>query len=114
MIPAAARFEAACREWQLKFGLLDWSFRFIATEGDGTKDAEVDMDHDLREAVFTFYTEGEHVYTPERLAIHECLHVVLVELLEIAVVRAHLEHRDVEREEHRAIERLLNVLDGRP
>ena len=114
MTDLAARFEAACREWQVKLGLLDWSFRFRSEAGDGTKDAEVDMDHDAREATFTYYTDGEHAYTPERIAIHECLHVVLVEILEVAILRCHVEHPDVEREEHRAIERLLNVLDGRP
>lgn len=111
MSDAAARFEKACREWQLRLGLLDWSFRFKAIKGDSTKHAEVNMDHDAREATFTFYTKGEHVYSPERLALHECLHVLLVETLEIAVLRAHVSHKDVEREEHRAIERLVNVLD---
>jgi hypothetical protein len=113
MSEGAARFEKACREWQTKLGLLDWSFRFEAIKGDSTKHAEVNMDHDAREAIFTFYTRGQHDYSPERLALHECLHVLLVETLEAAVLRANIDHRDVAREEHRAIERLVNVLDGR-
>jgi hypothetical protein len=111
---SAERFEAACCAWQTRLGLLDWAFRFKVEEGDDTKDAEVDMDHDARTAIFTYYTKGDHADPPERLAAHEVLHVLLVELLEAAVLRCHVEHKDVEREEHRAIERLLNALDGRP
>lgn len=111
MSDAPARFEAACRAWQAKLGLFDWAFRFKVEEGDDTKAAEVDMDHDAREAVFTYYTKGEHPDRPERLAIHEVLHVLLNELMEVSVLRCHMEHKDVEREEHVAIERLLNVLD---
>jgi hypothetical protein len=111
---SAERFEAACMAWRAKFGLLDWAFRFKVEEGDDTRCAVVDMDHDAREAIFTYYTKGEQPEAPERLACHEVLHVVFVELLEVAVLRCHVEHKDVEREEHRAIERLLNALDGRP
>lgn len=113
MSDAAARFEAACREWQARFGLLDWAFRFEVVKSPSTKHAEVNMDHEIREAIFTFYTSGKPVYTPERLALHECLHVVLVEVLEVTAQRACITHRDVEREEHRAIERLTNVIGGK-
>lgn len=113
MSDAATRYEQACRDWQTKFGLLDWSFRFEVVKGDATKHAEVNMDHDAREAIFTFYTKGQHVYAPERLALHEVLHVLLVEVLEATALRASLTHPEVEREEHRAIERLVNVLGGK-
>ena len=111
---SAERFEASCREWQAKFGLFDWAFIFAVEEGDETKFAEVDMCHDAREATFTYYTKIEHRDAPERLALHEVLHVLLNEMLEMAILRCHPEHKDVEREEHRVIERLLNALDGRP
>lgn len=113
MSDAATRFEASCREWQEKFGLLDWSFRFEVVKSPSTKHAEVNMDHDAREAIFTFYAAGKPVYAPERLALHECLHVVLVETLEMTALRASIDHKDVEREEHRAIERLVNVIGGK-
>jgi hypothetical protein len=111
MSEAAARFEKACREWQAKLGLFDWSFKFEVVKGHSTKYAEVNMDHDAREALFTFYAKGKQDYSIERLALHECLHVLLVETLEAAVLRANIDHKDVAREEHRAIERLVNLLD---
>lgn len=103
------RFEAECRRRQVRFGLADWAFRFKVEEGDETKDCQVDMDHDARTAIFTYFTKGEHLDSPEREAAHEVYHVVLVELLEVTVLRGHVEHRDVAREEHRAIERMLNA-----
>lgn len=110
----ASRFEASCRDWQTRLGLNDWAFRFRVKRGDDTKAAEVDMDRDAREAVFTAYTRGKHVDTPERVALHEVLHVVLNEMQEVAALRGNHEHKDVEIEEHRAIERLVNMIDGRP
>lgn len=113
MSDGAVRFEATCREWRDRFGLLDWTFRFEAVKGDSTKHAEVNMDHDAREATFTFFTKGRPVYEPEWLALHEVLHVLLVEVLEVTALRASVFHRDVEREEHRVIERLMAVLGGK-
>lgn len=109
----ARRFEKSCRAWQEEFGLMDWAFLFEAKKGDGTKVAEVNMDREAREAIFTAYTRGKHLYPPERIALHEVLHVVLNEAIEIAALRGNHDHCDVAIEEHRAIERLTNVIDGR-
>lgn len=109
----ARRFERSCLKWREAFGLYDWAFRFKVKKGNDTKAAEVDMDRDAREAAFTFYTKGRHPDSPERLALHEVLHVILNEAQEIAAIRGNHEHKDVEIEEHRAIERLVNVIYGR-
>lgn len=111
---SAERFEAECRRRWVRFGLFDWAFRFKVEEGDDTKDAEVDMDHDARTAIFTYYTKGEHLDSPEREAAHEVYHVLSVELQEVLILRGHIEHKDVAREEHRMIERLLNAEEDRP
>jgi hypothetical protein len=110
----AAQFEAAVRKLQVDLGLLDWAFRFETVEGDDTKAAEVNMDRDSREAVFTAYTKGEHPDTPERIAFHESLHVLVNEMQELAAERGNHDHRDVAREEHRFIERMGNFVFGRP
>ena len=109
----AKRFEESCCDWAAKLGLNDWAFGFRSEEGDGTKVAEVAMDREAREAIFTAYTGGKHSYTPERIALHEVLHVVFNEMQELAAIRGNHEHRDVGLEEHRAIERLLNLIIGK-
>ena len=106
----SAAFEQSCLAWRCKFGLLDWAFRFTVEEGDDSKEARVDMDREARTAIFTSYTKGEHYDSPERTALHEVLHVVLNEMQELSALRGNHEHVDVAIEEHRAIERLLNVI----
>lgn len=108
----ARRFEESCCKWGTKLGLHDWAFSFRSEEGDGTKVAEVEMDRDAREAIFTAYTGGKHSFTPERIALHEVLHVLFNEMQELASIRGNHEHRDVALEEHRAIERLLVLIIG--
>lgn len=108
----AERFETVCRELREEIGLHDWAFRFRVKKGDDTKAAQVDMDREAREAVFTAYTRGKHHDAPERVALHEVLHVVLNEMQEVAALRGNHEHMDVEIEEHRAIERLVNFIAG--
>ena len=46
MSDAAARFEKACREWQTRFGMLDWAFRFKVVKGHSDKHAQVDSQID--------------------------------------------------------------------
>lgn len=107
----ADRFESECRLLQLQFGLLDWCFIYERASGDGSKSAEVNMDRDAREAVFTTYL-FDQTDNPERIALHEILHVIFVEPLEMAALRGDAEHVDVAREEHRGIERLVNYMRG--
>ena len=108
----AKRFEDSCCQWGAKLGLLDWAFSFRSESGDGMTCAKVDIDRDSREATFTAYTNAKQGYSPERIALHEVLHVLLNEMQEVTVERGNIEHRDVVREEHRAIERLLNLIIG--
>ena len=106
------RFETSCREWQVKLGLTDWTFRFETVKGDGTYVATVDMDAETREAKFKAFKYAKHDDPPERIGLHETLHVLFVEMLETAARRGDAAHVDVAREEHRAIERLVNYMEG--
>lgn len=115
MTPAtwAARFERHVRKLQVELGLLDWFFSFKTEKWDGDTVARVDMGRESREAVFTAFM-GDHRDSPKRIALHEALHVLLMEPLDVAAQRGNPTHKDVQIEEHRAIERLLNFFDGRP
>lgn len=112
--PPSARFEAACRKWQVTLGLTDWTLHFKTAPADGTHEALVEYNGENRHATITYFTKVQDALVPERVALHEMLHVLFADMLEIAARRASDGHADVAREEHRVIERLLNALDGRP
>lgn len=106
----AQRFEREVRRLQVKLGLLDWSFSFKVEEGDSDAVASATMDRDGRSVVFRVFLSGPTDATPESVALHEVLHVLYTEALDLAAERGNAMHRDVLREEHRAIERLINFI----
>lgn len=107
----AARFEREVRRLQKKLGLTDWCFIYKRKKGDGGTSAEVNMSRECREAVFTAYLHDQ-TDSPERIALHEVLHVLYYETLQEAAHRGSYTHREVANQEHRAIERLVNWIDG--
>ena len=107
----AKRFEREVRRLQVKLGLLDWSFSFKVEEGDADTVASATMDRDGRSVIFRVFLSGPTDVTPESVALHEVLHVLYTEALDLAAERGNAMHRDVIREEHRAIERLINFID---
>ena len=108
------RFERACREWQVRLGLTDWTLSFKLARDNGTRQADVAYDVEGRQATVTAYVKVVDASAPERVALHEMLHLLLADTLAVAAARASDTHADVGREEHKIIERLLNVIDGRP
>lgn len=106
------RFENEVRRLQAKLGLFDWTFRFKVEEGDGDTVASATMDKEARDVLFRIFLSGPTSEPPERVALHEVLHVVYTEAFDLAAQRGNAMHPDVVREEHRAIERLLNFLHG--
>lgn len=110
----ADRFEFACRKWQVTFGLTDWTLHFATAKADGSHEAEVAYNSENRHATITFYIGVKDALAPERVALHEMLHVLFADMLDASCRRASDGHPDVLREEHRVIERLLNCMDGRP
>jgi hypothetical protein len=107
----ADRFEKEVRRLQAELGLLDWCFLYERKKGDGSISAEVNMSRQAREAVFTIYLFNQ-TDSPERIAYHEVLHVLLYEPLKEAAHRKSYKHREVGVAEHRAIERLVNARHG--
>jgi hypothetical protein len=113
--PWTRAFEKACRQWQAKLGLTDWTLRFKVEKGDGSRWAHVNYDLDCRQVQVISYPSKDPPHAaPERIALHEMLHILLADYVNVAASKGSDTHDDVVREEHRAIERLLNALDGRP
>lgn len=112
--PTSVRFEAACRRWQATLGLTDWTLTFKTATADGEYEAYVEYNCENRHASITFFVGVKEALSPERVALHEMLHILFADMLSTAARLASDGHKDVGREEHKAIERLLNALDGRP
>lgn len=108
----AATFEREVSRLQVALGLLDWAIAFKVSDGDGSRVASVTMDLDGRTAVFECFRAGHTSEAPERVAFHEIMHVLLYEALELAAKRGDDNHADVQREEHKAIERLCHLVVG--
>lgn len=112
--PWTIRFEKSCREWQDKFGLLDWSLTFKVDRCDGAW-ARVEYHVDARSAVIVANADmkGLGERAPERVALHEMLHLLFADMIDTAGRRG-ADHADTGRAEHAVIERLLNAIEGRP
>ena len=97
-------FENEVRTWVDRLGLKDW---YVDFKLDGTAtdtEAQVEHDRNSRHATFTYFTASKKSYSPERLALHEVLHLLMADVIPADC------SGDVAREEHRMIERLLHVL----
>ena len=97
-------FENAARHWIDRFGLKDWYVDFKLDEESEEAEAQVEYDRNTRHATFTYFAAAGKSYLPERLALHEVLHLLFGDLIPEDC------GDDVAREEHRVIERLLHVL----
>lgn len=112
--PWTRKFEAACRHWQRELGLTDWTIAFKVEKADGGIEADVSYNCDDRHALLTSHIKVERALGAERVGLHEMLHLLFADMLKMASQRGNDMHADVLREEHKVIERLLNVVDGRP
>jgi len=97
-------FENEVRTWVDRFGLKDWYVDFKLDETATDAEAQVEYDKNTRHATFTYFAAAGKTYPPERLALHEVLHLLFGDLIPEDC------GDDVAREEHRVIERLLHVL----
>ncbi len=107
----ANRFKKACRSWQGKLGLTDWTFVYKIDRRDNDHYGYVTYSWDSRLATITLVPGKDSDI--EAIALHEVLHVLLADLLATVASRASDTHPDVVREEHRVIERLMAVLGGK-
>lgn len=108
------RFEKSCRAWQVKLGLTDWSITYRVDHMPSAW-ARVEYDVDSRTALITSngYMKGLGERAPERIALHEMLHLLFADTIDTAGRRGG-DHVDTGRAEHAVIERLLNAIEGRP
>jgi hypothetical protein len=106
----ARRFQIACRHWQKRLGLLDWTITYKTKKG--TDEAEVDYDCVTRTATITAFLGAKEAEPPARVALHEMLHLLLADAMRLAALRKDDTHPDVDVEEHRAVERLIHVIYG--
>lgn len=97
-------FRANVENWAAAFGLKDWYVDFKLDEESTEAEAQVEYDKNTRHATFTYFAAAGKTYPPERLALHEVLHLLFGDLIPEDC------GDDVAREEHRVIERLLHVL----
>lgn len=99
-----AAFQERVVCWVYTFGLLDWYVDFKLDMESQDTEAQVEYDRNTRHATFTYFAAANKSYSPDRLALHEVLHLLLGDLIPEDC------GDDVAREEHRVIERLLHVL----
>lgn len=112
--PWTRRFEKSCRAWQVTLGLTDWSITYRVGRCPGAW-ARIEYDVDARAALITANGDmkGLGERAPERIALHEMLHLLFADMLDVAGKRGS-DHVDTGRAEHALIERLLNAIEGRP
>ena len=99
-----AKFREEVWHWVGRFGLRDWHVDFKLDMEETEAEAQVEYDRNTRHATFTYFAAPDKSCVPDRLALHEVLHLLLGDLIPEDC------GDDVAREEHRVIERLLHVL----
>lgn len=108
----AKQFERECRDWQVRLGLTDWAITFARAESTEEDEAEVAYSCANRSATMTSMLGAPNPSPPGRVALHEMLHLLLADPLHMAAKRGKDTHADVVRDEHRAIERLMDAMLG--
>jgi hypothetical protein len=97
--------------WQKRLGLEDW--RVVRSRRHCPDMASIKVDHQHRLATYSTGNFGSAEITPESIdstALHEMLHLLLAELLEMTVESDHAELRMAA--EHRVVITLERILAG--
>lgn len=98
-------FVSVVTQWVRHFGLTDWYVSVVHNDKpDPDCEAFIEYDRDTRHATITYNSACPDPQPVERVALHEVLHLLFGDLIPEDC------GDDVAREEHRVIERLLNVL----
>lgn len=106
----AAMYAASILRWQNKLGLIDWRVEPGERAAKGAM-ATVEFNPAARLAIWRLGDFGAEVITPESLslvALHECLHILLFDLVNVASARSTDE--ELESSEHRVINVLEKLL----
>lgn len=110
----AAIFAASILRWQNKLGLIDWRVEPGSRAAKNAM-ASVEFDAGARLAVWRLGDFGAEAITPESMslvALHECLHILLFDLINVASGKSTDE--EVESAEHRVINVLEKILKDCP
>lgn len=107
-------FKERVTYWQKELGQVDWSIHF-RHEPLGDMFAETRMNNEAHVAVVVLAKDWEDDPVTEeqlnRTAFHECLHLVLSDLVSEARARYAVQY-DIDRAEHAAIRILENLVTG--
>ena len=107
-------YKERVEHWLHKFGLTEWSVEGTQMQIGGGVNAQVQYNHVRRHAIFrlTENTEGDYGLTtdPDRLALHEVLHLLVASLVETTAARQSAYDDLVVAEEHAFINRVMRVL----
>lgn len=107
-------FRLAVVKWMVALNLTGWRFEVQHEQiGDGTR-ASVSYNHRAKLAVFRLTRSAEFdfgaVDTPERLALHEVLHLLVADLVTEAAKTGDDMCDTVVSREHELIHRLMEIL----
>jgi len=107
-------FNDRVTHWIHKFGLSEWSVEVVQQQIGNGVNAQVQYNHVRRHAIFrlTENSEGDYGMTtnPDRLALHEVLHLLVASLVETTATRQSAYDDLVVAEEHAFINRMMRVL----
>ncbi len=116
----AQQFEQFLRKWQEKLNLMDWRINLSPSRHKGVMAVVYKMDFEQRQATIRlgndFGADPVCDETLEATAVHELLHVLLCELLELARDTGAQQGDALRSAEHRVVntfERLLVLEKGR-
>jgi hypothetical protein len=110
---AAAVFDAYVQKWQQLLNLQDWRIERSSLSAKHAM-ASVEFNPPARLAVYKLGDFGSEAITPQSLeqtCIHECLHILLFDLINVATDKSSDE--EIETAEHRVVnllEKLLKVI----
>lgn len=103
-------FRRHCEIYRRRFGLSDWRITYHR-EKDTQTVARVAMSVTLRFARVMWSDNPDRDATPKEIAKHEMLHLMLADLVHVVAALASDTHDAAILEEHRLIQRLMNVIE---
>lgn len=107
-------FKQAVHYWLNKFGISEWHVTVLHDQIGDRNNAQCQYNTTTKNVCFrlTINTEGDYgmVLDPERLALHEVLHLVLADYCETTCKLADPVHPLVVAREHEVMNRLMRAL----
>lgn len=109
------RFERAVHRWAEVLGLLDWEIHVEEVAFKKAQAGNIALVHpnwQQRLALVLWNKNNKDIIgTPEQIALHEVLHIVLAAHSGLAAAAGTTEHIAVDAEEHAIIKRFMRALE---